>query len=175
MVITAVADGIETLNPGDVVLAIDGRTIADLLFAGYAALWRINPSALALQCAGDADPESDADRPETLTIERGGQALSVVVSPVGYFVAQPRPAVIADLESGLLYGDLTRLTGEELSTNLSRMAAARAIVFDVRGYPTLAAFDLLPHLADHHLHSDQFNMPTYRQPDQRGVSYEKWG
>ena len=71
--------------------------------------------------------------------------------------------------------DLTRLTKEELSANLSRMAAARAIVFDVRDYPTDAAFNLLPHLSDHHLHSDQFNVPTYAQPDQRGVTYKNGG
>ena len=177
VVITAVADGIETLRPGDVVLAIDGRTIADLLsqaappYGGSTlAHWRFN--ALAMQIL-----IGDADRPETLTTERGGQTSNVAVSPRlrppdGDLVAQPRPAVIADLEPGLLYVDLTRLRGEELSANLSRMAAARAIVFDVRDYPTSAAFNLLPHLADHHLYSDQFNMPTYTQPDQHGVTYE---
>ena len=178
VVITAVADGVETLKPGDVVLAIDGRKVSDLVSQATPAYggstlahWRFN--ALAMQIL-----RGDADRPETLTIERGGQTSSVAVSlrlPPGGRVAQPRPAVVAEIEPGLLYVDLTRLTDEEITLSLSRMAAARAIVFDVRDYPTYAAFNLLPHLADHHLYSDQFNMPTFTQPDQRGVTYENRG
>jgi hypothetical protein len=59
---------------------------------------------------------------------------------------EPRPEPIAQIAPGYWYVDLTRVTGERLTPVLQTLAAARGLVFDVRGYPTDAGFFILPYL-----------------------------
>jgi hypothetical protein len=55
---------------------------------------------------------------------------------------------LGEIEPGIWYVDLTRAMMAELVPKLEALAAARAVVFDVRGYPTDAGAGLLPHLLD---------------------------
>ena len=59
-----------------------------------------------------------------------------------------RPAAVVELEPGLWYVDLTRAKGAEIAPRLPAIGAARAVVFDVRGYPTDGGAAVLPHLLD---------------------------
>jgi Peptidase family S41 len=59
-----------------------------------------------------------------------------------------RPEPVVEKEPGVWYVDLTRATMAEIDPKLAAIAAARAVVFDVRGYPTDAGFGILPHLLD---------------------------
>jgi hypothetical protein len=59
---------------------------------------------------------------------------------------QKRPQPIEELEAGIWYVDLTRTKMEDLTPRLETLAGTRAVVFDVRGYPTDAGAGLLPHL-----------------------------
>jgi len=61
---------------------------------------------------------------------------------------EKRPPSLAELETGLWYVDLTRATEDEVQAKLARLAEARGVVFDVRGYPTDAGAAILPHLLD---------------------------
>ena len=55
---------------------------------------------------------------------------------------------MAELEPGVWYVDLTRAKMAEIAPKLATLAAARGVVFDVRGYPTDAGAGILPHLLD---------------------------
>ena len=59
-----------------------------------------------------------------------------------------RPAPLAELQPGLWYVDLTRASMPEVREKLDTLAAARGVIFDVRGYPTDAGAGILPHLLD---------------------------
>jgi hypothetical protein len=59
-----------------------------------------------------------------------------------------RPGPVTEKEPGVWYVDLTRAKMAEIEPKLAAIAAARAVVFDVRGYPTDAGFGILPHLLD---------------------------
>jgi hypothetical protein len=59
-------------------------------------------------------------------------------------VKRPEPAT--RLEPGLWYVDLTRAQMAAITPKLAELASARAVVFDVRGYPTDAGAGILPHL-----------------------------
>jgi hypothetical protein len=59
-----------------------------------------------------------------------------------------RPGPVTEMETGLCYVDLTRAKMAEIAPKLDALAAARGLVFDVRGYPTDAGFGILPHLLD---------------------------
>jgi hypothetical protein len=82
----------------------------------------------------------------TLGLDTGSGAREVTLT---YGAAPPppkRPGPVAELEAGLWYVDLTRATMAEVSPKLEALAAARGVVFDVRGYPTDSGFGVLPHL-----------------------------
>ena len=59
-----------------------------------------------------------------------------------------RPGPVVEKEPGVWYVDLTWAKMAEIAPKLETLAAARAVVFDVRGYPTDAGAGLLPHLLD---------------------------
>ncbi|HSD29205.1 MAG TPA: S41 family peptidase, partial [Vicinamibacteria bacterium] len=68
-----------------------------------------------------------------------------------YLIPPPpvkRPGPVVAKEPGLWYVDLTRARMAQITWKLAAIAAARAVVFDVRGYPTDAGFGILPHLLD---------------------------
>ena len=82
----------------------------------------------------------------TLGIDTGSGSRDVTVT---YGAAPPppkRPGPMAEIEPGLWYVDLTRVKMDEVSPKLAALAAARGVVFDVRGYPTDSGFGVLPHL-----------------------------
>lgn len=176
-VVVTSPEGVEGLQRGDVVLALDGQTISDLLsrcvpplVGATPAHWRYNALTWEVMAG-------NVDQPMMLTVSRSGQTLRVQVhlqkqEPNRIPASQPRPTAIADLEPGILYVDLTRLTPDELHTSFERIARSPAIVFEVRGYPTDAATEILLHLSENNIKSDRLRMPVYTQPDQRSVTYE---
>jgi hypothetical protein len=62
--------------------------------------------------------------------------------------ADKRPEPIAELTTGVWYIDLTRAPGAQVSQALSKLGSASGVVFDLRGYPTDAGAQILPHLLD---------------------------
>ena len=59
---------------------------------------------------------------------------------------EKRPAPVTELMSGIWYVDLTRARMPEVTPILDKLAGATGVVFDVRGYPTDAGAQILPHL-----------------------------
>jgi len=76
----------------------------------------------------------------------GGREVTLTYGPPP--PPQKRPGPVAELEPGLWYVDLTRATMAEVAPKLATLAAARGVVFDVRGYPGDAGAGILPHLLD---------------------------
>jgi C-terminal processing protease CtpA/Prc len=177
LVITAAAEGIG-LRPGDVVTAIDGQAVERLIAAIEERMAAATPGwrrIRALQRLA-ATPLGET---RTLTLERaGGEKVDVAISRERASPPPPaeaRPEAIAELEPGVLYVDLSRLTLDMLNENVDRLAAARGLVFDLRGYPVDGAPTLLRHLSDETLQSAQFNLPTFEQPDQAGATFRNVG
>jgi hypothetical protein len=71
---------------------------------------------------------------------------------LGYAAPQPpaekRPQPVSELAPGIFYVDLTRAAMSAITPELDKLAAARGVVFDVRGYPTDAGYQILSHLID---------------------------
>jgi len=88
-----------------------------------------------------------------------------------------RPEPLAELEPGLWYVDLTRAKMEEIEPRLATLAAARGVVFDVRGYPTDAGAALLPYLlaapeTDHWMHVPRIVGPSFELAGWESVGWE---
>ena len=61
---------------------------------------------------------------------------------------EKRPDPISELTPGVWYVDLTRAPGAQVKQALPKLGTASGVVFDVRGYPTDAGAQILPHLMD---------------------------
>ena len=132
---------------GAVVTSINGepamqRVAQAMHLASGTAQWKEDRAARELaSCARGATI--------TLSVEGGLGARAVRLQ---CDATQPpvenRPAPVAELAAGVWYVDLTRAQMPQISPELDRLARARAVVFDVRGYPTDAGLRILPHLID---------------------------
>jgi hypothetical protein len=131
---------------GAVVTTIDGVPAADRLaraasLASGSNQWR--------QVAA-VWPLTSGVKGETVELGLDGGSGSREVT-LAYGTPPPpvkRPEPVTEVEPGLWYVDLTRAKMAQVEPKLEVLAAARGVVFDVRGYPTDAGFGILPHLLD---------------------------
>ena len=128
---------------GAVVLTIDGAPAAERLaravsLASGTTQWR--------QVAGTWPLVSG---PKGATVKLGLDSGREVTLTYGAPPPPPkRPGPVAEVEPGVWYVDLTRAKMAEVAPKVAALAAARGVVFDVRGYPTDAGAGVLPHLLD---------------------------
>jgi hypothetical protein len=62
--------------------------------------------------------------------------------------SEKRSEPVAELDAEVWYVDLTRANMAQVGSVLEKLASARGVVFDVRGYPGDAGARILPHLID---------------------------
>jgi len=176
LVVTRVADESLNIFPGDVVVSINGRD-AKQLFAETQAL---EPGATpqfkrwgALQRLRSGVKDSEV----TLQVKRGaGEMRTVVVRRTKQMnaVDELRPAKIAELESGIFYVDLSRITDADFNGAVAKLAAARGVIFDLRGYPSLGT-GFLAHLIEVPIQSARWNVPIITRPDHVIDDYDTSG
>ncbi|KSB91009.1 hypothetical protein AS593_12730 [Caulobacter vibrioides] len=170
-VVTAVAPG-APLKVGDVVLRIDGRSTSEALAARERLISSATPQykrhvASRLLVAGPVGAPTTLEgvradgAPFSISLERQARP----VPPL----AKPEP--IAEIRPGVLYVDLDRVSDAQLQEAVPRLAAARGVVFDVRGYPRVKPW-YLGLLADRPLRSDLWNVPVTLRPDRQDVTWK---
>jgi len=168
LVVTTRLSDDSPLPPGTVITAIDGVPAADVLAA---RLERESPvgqwgSYNALRLLGSGAPNETL----TLTTASGDVVVPFSVranSSLRTNWREERPATIIELEDGIWYIDVMRLTAGELSRAIPSLADARGLVLDARGYPTdfTAVPTLLGHLTDEPLSTAPFYVPIVTMPD----------
>ncbi len=122
---------------GDELVAIDGVPVAER-YAERAALASGSPQWIDFQLLAGAQitsgPKGSRAR---LELRRDGVPLSVELERAGGMPPlEHERKVVEKLPGGVLYVDLVRIDDAELTKRLPELARARAVVFDVRGYPT---------------------------------------
>jgi C-terminal processing protease CtpA/Prc len=92
-----------------------------------------------------------------------------------YAEGETRPPITAELKQGIQYFDLTRGTDAELEAALPQLAAARGVIFDLRGYPK-GSTKFLRHLSEVPLSSPMWQIPLVSKPDRPDQVYiaERW-
>ena len=172
LVITAVDPPANGVSIGDEVVAIDGKPVlqaladAEALISGATPQWR-RSRALYEVAAGTA--------PAVLTVRNAdGSARSVTLSRAiaKELPHEKRPEKIAELKPGLWYVDLERITDADFSAALNKLAAARGIVFDMRGYPRAVGTLPLLHLINGPAQSARWNVPVARRPNREGWEWD---
>jgi C-terminal processing protease CtpA/Prc len=77
----------------------------------------------------------------------------------------------SEVAPGVMYFDLCGKNAKALEDHLKDLVAAKTVIFDVRGLPGDAAFQLFPHLSEKPLKSATWRVPVYTLPDREGVTY----
>jgi len=170
------------LHPGDLVRSIDGKPARQVLEAAEAGIsgatpqWRRN-RALAELGRG---PKDQAVRLEVQTLDGTVKTVAVPRTAPPYGPGnndevrrKSLPEKIAELRPGIFYVDLSRINNDDFQAALDRLAAAKGVVFDLRGYPRGLAPDFLRHLTDKVIHSAQWNIPVTTRPHRQGVTWDQ--
>lgn len=153
----------EKVQAGDVITAIDGEAAEDWL-----APARTRCSGSAQWCRFKETRKlhgGPKDSVVALTLQRGAETLQVELArdreraPI-----QSEHEPIAALQAGVWYVDLTRVDTAALQPRLAELAAANAVIFDVRGYPTDAGIAVLQHLITRRERDRWMHVPRFVGP-----------
>jgi hypothetical protein len=84
------------------------------------------------------------DAKVALRLDRGGKAIDETLAfDRTKMVIAPRPEALSEVRPGVFYVDLSRYEQKAFDAALPKLVAARAIVFDMRGYPTQDAMNVV--------------------------------
>jgi C-terminal processing protease CtpA/Prc len=176
LVVTAVDAGVTGVNVGDEIVAVDGKPAlqalreAEALISGATPQWQRAIGLYALTAGETGSRVVLTIRNADATTRTVTLARTARTDPL----REKRPEKITELKPGLWYVDLERVTDPDFDAALEKLAAARGIVFDLRGYPRLGSKPLR-HLTDSPIQSARWNVPILRRPDREGVEWNTNG
>lgn len=181
LVVTNIGPTAKGIAPGDIVTHIDGRPLAEeqareeaLTSApspnlaregGLMAIWyrkRDTRVRLGLLRADGSTGEATLTYDQPFRSDSRNQV-------------ENRPPVVAELKPGLLYIDLDDAKESDLEAALPRMLAAKAIIFDMRGYPDWSFREVLRRLGDKPARSASMSVPVVVRPDRQGWTWRESG
>jgi C-terminal processing protease CtpA/Prc len=164
------------IRPGDIVLAVNGSPIDEVytelrgLVSAATEGYGRHFAALLLSMRQSPDPVSmDFERPDG---ERYSATVPLVPT-LNRITIPPTPDNGSQVAPGVVYFNLVGTERDEFKRHLQTLVDAKAIVFDVRGYPAGAAFELLPHLSDQNIASARWNIPRITRPQRQGWQWRE--
>ena len=174
LVITdAAAEGANGLQPGDIVLKVDGKPSLEVLaereafISGATPQWRryiashqlrvgVKDSEIKLEVQTQNEPA------RSVSLRRNIQAQDKDLQ-------ETRPPKVQELKPGIFYLDLDRIKDEDFQTILPQLEKARGIIFDLRGYPKVSPV-VISHLIDEPVQSARWMVPIITAPDHKGIT-----
>jgi C-terminal processing protease CtpA/Prc len=177
LVVTRVAPkGAGDLKPGDVVTKINGRPAAEALADKEQLISAATPQFKRYRALLEL-AEGEKDSKLTLDLQpASGEAKSVRVRRSldgGAFIdlQEPRPAKVEEIKTGIVYVDLSRITDKDFNEAVPKLAEAKGIIFDLRGYPSRVSTAPISHLIDKPVTSAQWNIPIVVYPDRKDMAF----
>jgi C-terminal processing protease CtpA/Prc len=171
LVITAVSAeaGATGLAPGNVVLEIDGRATEEALAEQRPLLSSATPQWTRYRLARRLllGPADSILRLKVETSSGTQRVVELRRKPGDESAREARPAKFAELEPGIFYFDIDRADEDDFKAALPKLAAAKAIIFDLRGYPR--THEYLSHLSAEALRSAHWQVPIVTKPDRLGI------
>jgi hypothetical protein len=175
VIVTSVGDSASAngVQRGDEITCVDGRPVADVLadkssrISGATAHW-VRSRAVWELLAGDTGTPVQLQ----LRGPDGATREAQVTRNARMTPSAPTTERIAEVWPGTMYVDLGRITDADFNEAMPKLEAARAIIFDMRGYPrTVNTAKILAHLTDSVIHSAHFQTPVITMPKFRDVGY----
>lgn len=172
LVVTHADRGAPGIARGDVIVSINGRPTLQAIASEEKLVSASTPQHRrwrTLQRLLRGSP-NEAVR---LKVQRarGGTASLVLRRSVLFPLAEPKPEKITEIRPGIFYVDLDRISTQDFRDALGQLAAARGIIFDLRGYPNNVSVLPLNHLAGRTLRSAIFNTPLITRPSREGIRF----
>ena len=160
------------LERGMVVRKIQDRTVANQVEALRPTLAAATPQHRRFRLL-DALSRGAVDEAVRLEVEdAAGTRRIVTVNRIRRPAPrEARPPEIHEIRPGIWYVDLDRVTTQEFNTAVDRLARARGIVFDMRGYPARLNTVVLAHLIDRPIQSPRWHVPVVKKPDRQGMTF----
>jgi C-terminal processing protease CtpA/Prc len=165
------------LKPGDVVTKINGRPAAEALADTEKLISGATPQykrhrALSELAGGTKDSEVTLD-----VVPAAGEAKSVKVrrsvdADAFLDLQEARPAKVDEIKPGIVYVDLGRITTKDFNDAVPKLAKAKGIIFDLRGYPARVSTDPIAHLTDKPVTSAQWHVPVVVYPDRKDMTFK---
>lgn len=160
------------LKPGDVILTINGKKAdsyhkeLEMMMEGSEQYKRVLASREFYIGKKGAQAK--------LTVQRGKNKFDLAIPygdrTVDEFIT---PDVIEQVEDGIYYVNLIKLTEDMFKQNLPKLENAKGVIFDLRGYPHpgTIGINILKYLADSPFQTPQFHMPLTVYPDHENVKF----
>jgi len=182
-IIALSVSGVDGIEPGDALISIDQKPATEVLAAKELLISGATPQWIRYRALFDLLARKRGD-PVLLEIDpinnpgtRRSMLLRCASNP--FQLQELRPDTLTEVEEGIFYLDLGRLTVQEYLSKLPILVKARGIIFDMRGYPgnitanmqNLQAF--LGHLLRRSVTSPQLLIPVVTRPDRLGVSFKR--
>jgi C-terminal processing protease CtpA/Prc len=161
----------QTVAPGSRILSIDGKPVEARIAELKATISAASEGWLAsrLQAELLAGKAGAAVQVTFVAADgrKGEASLPRDAGPWNLEDLNPsRPAPITELRPGVWYVDLSRYEEKPFKETLGKLAAAKGVIFDLRGYPK-GSPEFLQHLTDKPLQSARWNIPVVSTPDRK--------
>jgi len=178
------AESAPGIVPGDAIVSIDGKPVPQIANELRPLISAATPQLLNFRMVNEMAHCAVNAKSISLTVEpflaQGTRkTIELACAPPGtnrrQSHSETRPEVIAELEPGILYMDLQRITEPAWKEAIPRFAQARGLIFDLRGYPNNVALEVLMHLADSEIRSARWNIPAVTKPDRIGFTFLESG
>lgn len=114
----------------------------------------------------------------SMGLERDGHtfAITLAYEKQTYKLLPPKPDPITSLKDGVWYVDITRASEQDLNDHLDQFSRARALIVDLRGYPTpKTGIWLLQHVLTKSEQARWMHIPKYDGPFDQPVGYDDIG
>ena len=169
VVVNAIPEKSEGIRPGDVVLSIDEKLVSSVmsereaLVSGATPQWKRRRVMDQLRM-GAKDSEihlliqTGSDAARTVTLRRG---------PGNDELSEVRPPKIDEIKPDVFYVDLDRIHDADFTSALPKLAKAKGIIFDLRGYPRVSPM-VISHLIGEPVQSARWMAPILTAPDRTG-------
>ena len=155
------------VKAGDEIVGINGTPAAaalesaETLISGATPQWKRVRSSYEVLSGPSRQVCELTIRPIGGTANKG---LRLTYEQATVIASDPRPtSAVAELEPGIWYVDVTRAQDKDVDEALPKLALAKGIVFDLRGYPRVMP-KWLQHLTAAPMRSAQWHIPIVDRP-----------
>ena len=180
-IVVLATNGVNGVSSGDALISIDGKPALEALGEIESLDSGATPQFIRYRALGEllARPRGATARLEVEPAAAPGTLKAVTLRYDQPFrqVQEPRPDKVSELEPGIFYLDLNRITDADYTAALPSLAKAKGIVFDMRGYPggIQNPVEFFSHLIDKPVRTAQFLVPIVTEPDHEIMDFRDGG
>jgi C-terminal processing protease CtpA/Prc len=84
----------------------------------------------------------------------------------------PKLKIVQEVKPGVLYVNLDKITASMFDSSIEELSKAKAIIFDLRGYPRGIMTESISHLIDSTVWCAYWTIPLHMYPDQRNTMWD---